>query len=71
MLETFKTKYPSTRCILHCTKIFCQKPSLLFPQSNIYSSYQYNVTYKGMFAIAPSGVKSFIKELYAGCILQK
>ena len=47
------------------------KPSLLLPQSSLNSSYKYHVTCKGLFRIAPSGAKSFIKEPYAGCILQK
>ena len=55
--------------ILHCIKTFFQNPSSLFPQISLYSSHQYHVTYKGLLSIAPSGSKSFIKELYAGCIL--
>ena len=66
MPETFKTEYPSTRCIIDCTKIFCQTPSSLSSQSSLCSSYKHHVKYKGLFGIAPTRAKSFISELYAG-----
>ena len=62
MPETFKTKYPSTRCILHCTKLFRQTPSSLFPQSSLYSSHKYHATFIGFFAIAPSWAKNLWKD---------
>ena len=50
--ESFKTKYPTTRCIIDCIERFCQKPSSLIIQSCMYSLYKENVTYKGLFGIA-------------------
>ena len=66
MPETFKTTYPSTRCIIDCIKIFCQRPSSLSSQSAIYSNYKHHVTYEGMLGIAPSGAIAFISELCEG-----
>ena len=68
MPETFKTTYPSTRCIIDCTKIFCQRPSSPSSQSAMYSNYKHHVAYKGMLGIAPSGAPTFISELYEGSI---
>ena len=34
MPKTFKELYPSTRCIIDCTEIFCQRPSSLAAQSS-------------------------------------
>ena len=64
MPETFKATYPSTRCIIDCTEIFCQRPSLLPSQSAMYSNYKHHVTYKGLLGKAPSAAISFISELY-------
>ena len=75
MLDTmpaiFKTTYPSTRCIIDCTEIFCQRPSSLSSQSAMYSNYKHHVTYKGLLGIAPSGAITFISELYEGSISDK
>ena len=67
MTQTFKSAYPSTRCIIDYTKIFCQTPSSLSSENSLSSSYKYHVRYKGLFGIAPTRAKSFISELYAGC----
>ena len=53
MPETFQTTYPSTRCIIDCTEIFCQRPSSTSSQSAMYSNYKHRVTYKGLLVIAP------------------
>ena len=71
MPETFKTTYPSTRCIIDCTETFCQIPSSLSSQSAVLSNYKHDVTYKGLLGIAPSGAITFISELYEGSISDK
>ena len=67
----FKSLYPSTRCIIDCTELFCQRPSSLTIQSSLYSSYKHQVTYKGLVEIAPSGSIIFISHLYEGSISDK
>ena len=59
MPETFRTTYPSTKCIRDCTKIFCQKSSSLSSQSSPYSGYRHYVTRKGLLGIASSYAISF------------
>ena len=68
MPESFKRSYPSTRCIIDCTELFCQSPSSLRTQSCLYSFYKHHVTYKGLVWIAPSGAITFISQLYDGSI---
>ena len=60
MPDTFKTTYPTTRCIIDCTELYCQRPSSLPMQSNMYSSYESHVTYKALLGVAPSGAITFI-----------
>ena len=71
MPGNFKRLYPSTRCIIDCTELFCQRPSSLTIQSSLYSSYKHHVTYKGLVGIAPSGSITFISQLYEGSISDK
>ena len=44
----FKETYPSTRVIIDCTELFCQRPSSLTIQSSLFSHYKHHVTYKGL-----------------------
>ena len=71
MPETFKNTYPSTRCIIDCTELFCQPPSSLSSQSHMYSHYKSHVTYKGFIGIALSGAITFVSQLYEGSISDK
>ena len=71
MPEIFRKTYPSTRCIIDCTELFCQRPSSLTIQSALYSSYKHHVTYKGLVGISPSGAITFVSQLYEGSISDK
>ena len=71
MSTSFKKTYPNTRCIIGCTKLFCQSPSYLNTQSCLYSNYKSHVTYKGLVGIAPSGAVIFVSQLYDGSIFDK
>ena len=71
MPESFKKAYPSTRCIIDCTELFCQKPSSLSAQSALCFHYKSHVTYKGLVGISPSGSITFISQLFDGSISDK
>ena len=71
MPDSFKKMYPTTRCIIDATELFCQRPSSLSVQSSLYSSYKHHVTYKGLIGIAPSGAITFVSQLYPGSISDK
>ena len=72
MPEIFKrANYPSTRCILHCSELYCQRPSSLSTQNSLYSHYKSHVTYKGLIGVSPSGSITFVSQLYDGSISDK
>ena len=68
MPESFQQTYPTTRVILDCTELFCQRPSSLLSQSKLYSHYKSHVTYKGLIGISPIGSITFISQLFEGSI---
>ena len=71
MPKSFKELYPTTRCIIDCTELFCQRPSSLATQSSLYSHYKSRVTYKGLVGISPAGAITFISQLFDGSISDK
>ena len=68
MAADFKDKYPSTRVIIDCTEIHCQRPKSLRLNSELFSSYKNHTTLKGLVGISPGGAITFISQLYTGHI---
>lgn len=68
MPADFKEKFLSTRVIIDCTEVFCEMPSSLLLNSELFSSYKNHVTLKGLVGIAPSGAITFCSQLYTGSI---
>ena len=68
MPADFKEKFPSTRVIIDFTEVFCEMPSSLLLNSELFSSYKNHVTLKGLVGIAPSGGITFVSQLYTGSI---
>ena len=62
MPQSFKRAYPSTRCIIECTELYCQRSSSLPTQRALYSHYKSHVTYKGLICISPGGSVTFISQ---------
>ena len=62
----FKEKILTTRVITDCTEVYCEKPSSLFLNSELCSSYKNHVTLKGLVGISPSGAITFVSQLYTG-----
>ncbi|KAG5273005.1 hypothetical protein AALO_G00171710 [Alosa alosa] len=58
--------FPDTQVVLDCTEIYCQTPSSLLLQSEVYSTYKSHTTFKAMIGIAPHGAITFVSPLYAG-----
>ena len=71
MPEIFQITYPSTRCILDCAELYCQRPSSLSTQSSLHSHYKSHVTYKGLIGVFPSGSIAFANELHDVSISDK
>ena len=68
MPEDFRKAYPTTRVILDCTEVKCCMPSSLLLNSELFSAYKNHTTLKGLVGISPSGVITFISQLYTGSI---
>ena len=65
MSEPFKKTYPSTRCIIDCTELFCQRPGSLSVQSSLYSNYKHRPCHlQSLVGIAPSGAVTFLSVNY-------
>ncbi|CAM4510210.1 unnamed protein product [Leuciscus chuanchicus] len=60
------SQYADTQVVLDCTEIFCQTPSSLVLQSEVFSNYKSHTTFKAMIGIAPHGPITFVSPLYAG-----
>ncbi|XP_022519890.2 uncharacterized protein LOC111190408 [Astyanax mexicanus] len=58
--------FPDTQVVLDCTEIFCQTPSSLLLQSEVFSVYKSHSTFKALIGMAPHGAITFVSGLYAG-----
>ena len=63
--------YPTTRCIIDATEIFIEMPANPSAQQLTFSNYKNHNTLKALIGITPSGVVSFISDLYGGNISDK
>lgn len=68
MPDKCKQYCPHVRVIIDCTEIRCETPSSLTMQSETFSSYKNDTTFKGLIGISPCGVNTFISKLYTGSI---
>ena len=64
MPAIFKAKYPDVVVIIDCIEIKMETPSALDNQSECYSYSKSNTTMKVLAGITPSGVRSFVSDLY-------
>ncbi|XP_059407565.1 uncharacterized protein LOC132141937 [Carassius carassius] len=58
--------FPDTQVVLDCTELYCQTPSSLLLQSEVFSNYKSHSTLKAMIGIAPHGAITFVSVLHAG-----
>lgn len=66
MPQNFKDSYRQTRVIIDCNELFTEMSSSLRSQSKTYSYYQHHNTAKGLVGIEPSGMITFVSDLYSG-----
>lgn len=71
MPNKFTRKYPDCRVIIDCTEFFTETPQSLTNKSLLYSNYKSHMTYKALLGISPSGVITFVSDLWAGSISDK
>ena len=65
--ETYPSKYSDTRIILDCTEFFTAKPKNCTAQAATYSSYKNHNTVKLLVGITPTGLITFVSNVYGGC----
>lgn len=71
MPDCFKKAYPSCRGIFDASEIRVQAPSSMILNSEMYSSYKSDTTYKGNVVISPSGEIIHISSPFEGSISDK
>lgn len=71
MPNKFIKKYPDCRVIIDCTEIYTETPQSLINKSLLYSHYKSHMTYKVLLGISPSGVITFVSDLWAGSTSDK
>lgn len=71
MPDVFKEKFPNTRVIIDCTEIHTETPHSLQLKSLLYSDYKSHMTWKSLIGINPSGIVTFVSDLWSGSISDK
>lgn len=66
MPPSFKKSFPNTRVIIDCSEFFIHRPRQPTPQAITYSSYKSHNTFKVLFGVTPTGVFSFVSNLWGG-----
>ena len=72
--EIFRKHFPKCVCIIDCTEVFIETPSLNI-QAAMWSEYKHHCTVKLLIGITPNGAISYVSESYGGrcsdrCIVQ-
>ena len=71
MPKVFHELYPMTRVVIDATEIHIEKPPLPDVQQMTFSNYKNSNTFKALVGISPSGVITFVSDLYPRCISDK
>lgn len=64
----YPVQYADTRVILDCTEFHTVRPGNLTTQAATYSTYKHNNTLKVLIGITPTGLISFVSNVYGGCV---
>ena len=71
MPTMFKMDYSTTRIIIDSTEMYIEMPSMPEIQQLTFSRYKNHSTYKGLVGICPSGVVTFVSDLFPGSVSDK
>ncbi|XP_071079603.1 uncharacterized protein [Haliotis cracherodii] len=71
MPESCQSTYPTTRVVIACTEVYTETPDSLGNRTPIYSDYRRLVTWKVLVGTSPSGVVTYVSDLWAGSISDK
>ena len=64
-------QYATTRNIFDCTELFIQRPSAMLAQSETWSDYKHNNTWKLLVGVTPNGQVTFLSDLRGGRVSDK
>ncbi len=64
--KNYPQEYRDTRTILDCTEFFTVKPKNTSAQAATYSQYKHHNTVKVLIGITPTGLITFVSEVYGG-----
>ena len=65
---SFRERFPNTRVIIDCFELQCHCPTGLMNQSVTYSDYKSRNTFKVLLGCTPSGLVSFVSDVFGGRI---
>ena len=71
MPKEFIESYHTTRIIIDCTELFIQRPSAMLAQSETWSDYKHNNTWKALVGISPNGQVTHLSPLWGGRVSDK
>lgn len=71
MPEKFRKRYPNCRVIIDCTEFYTQNPQSLTNKTLMFSHYKSHMTWKALLGISPSGVITFVSDMWTGGISDK
>jgi hypothetical protein len=66
MPASFWSKFPNVVCIIDCTEFFIRKPRNPTAQSQTFSTYKHQNTYKALVGVSPTGAFIFVSNLWGG-----
>ena len=60
------SQFPHLRIVLDCTEIFCEKPSSLQANKEVYSNYKSQTTFKYLVGISPHPAVVYVSKAWGG-----
>ena len=60
------SQFPHLRIVLDCTEIFCEKPSSLQANKEVYNNYKSHTTFKYLVGISPHPAVVYVSKAWGG-----
>lgn len=66
MPKLFKKHFPKVKLIVDCTEVFTERPTSLYAQGQMWSTYKHHCTLKFLVAITPNGHICYVSDSWGG-----